>query len=54
MFHLEGNFKKITLISSDEFSLNEVRYPSKEVGLVAPGFAIEFDILFKANSLADY
>lgn len=29
-------------------------YPSKETNRIAPGSSIEIEILFKANSLADF
>ena len=31
-----------------------MKYPSKKTGFVAPGNSMKFEILFKANSLADY
>ena len=39
---------------SDEFSMVNVVYPTQETGSIAPGMEVTFEILFKANSLADY
>ena len=39
---------------SDEFSMVNVTYPTEETGSIAPGMEVTFEILFQANSLADY